>query len=148
MKCIIFVKMFQVDLIHHSQTVIIWALHMVPHLDLMDLHTVPHMALQDPQCMALLGAIHILMVMDLQGPRVARIWDLLDLNPGDHRECRLTADPRVPQGLTGVQVDLQAPQDILVPDSSTLILRVYLEVPRVQIAEDSQAMVLIRDLGR
>ena len=139
-----FGNMFQVDLIHHSQMVIIWALHMVAHQGPMDPHTVTHMALQDPQCMALPGAIHMghLMVMDLQGLRVGHTWDLRELNPGDRRECHLTADLKVLQGLTEVQVDLQ---DL---EHSTHILRVHLEVPRVHPAEDPQAMALTRDLGR
>ena len=146
--------MFQVDLIHHSQMVIIWDLHMVAHQGPMDPHTVPHMvphmALQDPQCMALPGAIHMghPMVMDLQGLRVGHTWDLRELNPGDRRECHLTADLRVLQGLTGVQVDPQALQDMRGLDSSTLILRVHLEVPRVHPAEDPLAMALTRDPGR
>ena len=141
-----FVNMFQVDLIHHSQMVIIWALHMVAHQGPMDPHTVTHMALQDPQCMALPGAIHMghLMVMDLQGLRVGHTWDLRELNPGDRRECYLTAALRVLQGLTEVQVALQALQDL---EHSTHILRVHLEVPRVHPAEDPQAMALTRDLG-
>merc|ERR1719357_2515258 len=71
--------------------------------------------------MALPGAIHMghLMVMDLQGLRVGHTWDLPELNPGDPRECHLTAD-----------------------------LRVLLEVLRVHPAEDPQAMALTRDLGR
>ena len=145
-----FGNMFQVDLIHHSQMVIIWALHMVAHQGPMDPHTVTHMALQDPQCMALPGAIHMghPMVMDLQGLRVGHTWDLRELNPGDRRECHLTADLRVLRGLTGVQVDPQALQDMRGLDSSTLTLRVHLEVPRVHPAEDPQAMALTRDLGR
>ena len=141
-----FGNMFQVDLIHHSQMVIIWALHMVAHQGPMDPHTVTHMALQDPQCMALPGAIHMghPMVMDLQGLRVGHTWDLQELNPGDRRECHLTADLRVLQGLTEVQVDLQALQDL---EHSTHILRVHLEVPRVHPAEDPQAMALTQDLG-
>ena len=142
-----FGNMFQVDLIHHSQMVIIWALHMVAHQGPMDPHTVTHMALQDPQCMALPGAIHMghLMVMDLQGLRVGHTWDLRELNPGDRRECHLTADLKVLQDLTEVQVVLQALQDL---EHSTHILRVHLEVPRVHPAEDPQAMALTRDLGR
>ena len=142
-----FGNMFQVDLIHHSQMVIIWALHMVAHQGPMDPHTVTHTALQDPQCMARPGAIHMghLIVMDLQGLRVGHTWDLRELNPGDRRECHLTADLRVLQGLTEVQVVLRALQDL---EHSTHILRVHLEVPRVHPAEDPQAMALTRDLGR
>ena len=142
-----FGNMFQVDLIHHSQMVIIWALHMVAHQGPMDPHTVTHTALQDPQCMALPGAIPMghLMVMDLQGLKVGHTWDLRELNPGDRRECHLTADLRVLQGLTEVQVVLRALQDL---EHSTHILRVHLEVPRVHPAEDPQAMALTRDLGR